>query len=62
MCGVCYLLSLMLIFGTWFKPKYFWLSSQALNVRTKFGERGAEAFYYVIGGSMLALGIIAATS
>lgn len=61
MCGACYILSLLLIFGTWFKPKFFWLSSQALNVRARFGERGAEMFYYGLGGSMLALGIIAMT-
>ena len=49
MCPLCYVVSLFMIAGTYFKMDAFWNSQQVSKVRTWFGDRGASIFYYSIG-------------
>lgn len=50
--GMC-CIGLFLVVGTWFKPSFFWNSSQCLKVRHRLGNRGTQAFYYGLGGILL---------
>lgn len=61
MCPLCYLLSLLMILGTYLKIDAFWNSEQVHQVRRWFGDRGASIFYYSIGGAILAFGLFIST-
>jgi hypothetical protein len=61
MCPLFYLLSLLMILGTYLKIDAFWNSEQVHQVRRWFGDRGASIFYYAIGGAILAFGLFLST-
>ena len=61
MCPLCYVVSLFMIAGTYFKMDTFWNSQQVRKVRNWFGDRGASIFYYSIGGGLLAFGFFLST-
>jgi hypothetical protein len=57
MCPLCLLVGLFMIYGSAVKPSYFWVSRQVLSLRSKLGDRGAEFFYYFIGGGIVSYGL-----
>lgn len=57
MCPLCFLVGIFMIYGSAVKPPHFWVSHQVLSLRRRLGDRGAELFYYFVGGGIVSYGL-----